>query len=484
MATIIRKVQNNLALPFKLTHTQIDLLPAVTVDLYDLVTDDELLQLQEELTGLAARGSILIIQSAPDSELHASSGGGGGGVSFPFLIPDGSASDPSIAFSSEPGTGIYKDGTGLMSFVIKGDSTNTLMRLRDDTQCLELRQGTGLRLYSGGDSYSAIIFVPALSNNVILTLPSVNGAPGDSLHDDGSGNLYFAASGGSSSGSTNDVQISDGSGGFTGSDNFTYNGSRVIIKQNINASPASTASYALAIEDDSGLELITIGADATNGYIQSWQNSPLVINPEGNDVNILPNGFGTLNVGTPLNMSSHSINNVTDPTNPQDAATKQYVDDNVGAASFPLLAPDGNAGVPSYSFSSNSGTGIYAIGGSELDISISGSQVASFTSSRIHLEGAIETAVSSITDADSPYSLADRFAILSDTSNAAITVTLPAAASVNGRVYVIKKTDGSANTVTIDPNASETIDGQPTYILTTQYEALMILCDGSNWFII
>jgi hypothetical protein len=65
----------------------------------------------------------------------------------------------------------------------------------------------------------------------------------------------------------------------------------------------------------------------------------------------------------------------------------------------------------------------------------------------------------------------------------AFTVTLPAAASNGGMEIEIIKTDSSANAITIDGNASETINGALTTTLNTQYEKLRIMCDGSNWLI-
>lgn len=76
------------------------------------------------------------------------------------------------------------------------------------------------------------------------------------------------------------------------------------------------------------------------------------------------------------------------------------------------------------------------------------------------------------------------YTILADATGGNITVTLPAAASHSGRVYNVKKTDSNANTVTLDGNASETIDGATTYALSAQYEALTIQSDGSNWHIL
>ena len=72
---------------------------------------------------------------------------------------------------------------------------------------------------------------------------------------------------------------------------------------------------------------------------------------------------------------------------------------------------------------------------------------------------------------------------LCDATGGNVTVTLPAAADNTHRTYTIKKVDSSANTVIIDGNASETIDGGLTATLTVQYEAVCIACDGSNWWV-
>lgn len=63
-------------------------------------------------------------------------------------------------------------------------------------------------------------------------------------------------------------------------------------------------------------------------------------------------------------------------------------------------------------------------------------------------------------------------------------VDLPASASNSGRILVVKKIDATANTVTLDGNASETIDGVTTQVLTTQFESMKIQSDGINWIII
>lgn len=79
---------------------------------------------------------------------------------------------------------------------------------------------------------------------------------------------------------------------------------------------------------------------------------------------------------------------------------------------------------------------------------------------------------------------ATHYTVKVDASGANRTITLPAASGVTRRIYIIKKTDSSANTVTIDGNASETIDGATTKVINTQNTGYQIQCDGTNWIII
>lgn len=74
--------------------------------------------------------------------------------------------------------------------------------------------------------------------------------------------------------------------------------------------------------------------------------------------------------------------------------------------------------------------------------------------------------------------------ILVDASGASRTITLPTASGTSGKDYTIKKTDNSANTVVVDANLAETIDGNLTMTLAFQYDSITIRSDGSNWHII
>src|SRR4030067_239249 len=71
--------------------------------------------------------------------------------------------------------------------------------------------------------------------------------------------------------------------------------------------------------------------------------------------------------------------------------------------------------------------------------------------------------------------------ILANATAGAVTVTLPTAVGNTGKKFVIKKIDSSANTVTVDPNGSETIDGQATAGILAQDNAIICQSDGANW---
>lgn len=91
----------------------------------------------------------------------------------------------------------------------------------------------------------------------------------------------------------------------------------------------------------------------------------------------------------------------------------------------------------------------------------------------------------SITDGDSPYSvLPDDVVVYADSTGAAVTVALPPVASSTGRVLAIKAT-GSANTVTVDPDGTEQIEGAATLALAAATNVgVTIHCDGAAWWVL
>ncbi|HKX23646.1 MAG TPA: hypothetical protein VJM46_00255, partial [Candidatus Saccharimonadales bacterium] len=134
-------------------------------------------------------------------------------------------------------------------------------------------------------------------------------------------------------------------------------------------------------------------------------------------------GFGEVarfSNGT-LSMRSHTIQDVATPTDPQDAATKSYVD-----------------------------AGVAAI--------------------------ATKNANYSLTLLD--------HTVLANASGGSLTLTLPTAGALTGKSYTLKKIDASANAVTIATSGSQTIDGNPDFVLPAQWRYITVQSDGVNWFII
>ena len=72
--------------------------------------------------------------------------------------------------------------------------------------------------------------------------------------------------------------------------------------------------------------------------------------------------------------------------------------------------------------------------------------------------------------------------VLVDASGGARNITLPTPTS--GRVLQVKDKLGNAatNNITILPNASETIDGASSKVISAAYGSVQLVSDGTNWF--
>ena len=82
-----------------------------------------------------------------------------------------------------------------------------------------------------------------------------------------------------------------------------------------------------------------------------------------------------------------------------------------------------------------------------------------------------------ITDSD--------YFIAANATDGAITITLPTAEGIVGRIYIIKKADDTSYVVTVATNGSETIDGDPNDLeLQVPYDSVQLVSDGANWLVI
>ena len=84
---------------------------------------------------------------------------------------------------------------------------------------------------------------------------------------------------------------------------------------------------------------------------------------------------------------------------------------------------------------------------------------------------------------DSPYTAASSQFLNCDASAGGMTINLPPAAINNNAIIAVKKIDGSGNTVTVDADGAELIDGALTAVLTTQWEMITLVCNGVSWSI-
>jgi hypothetical protein len=101
--------------------------------------------------------------------------------------------------------------------------------------------------------------------------------------------------------------------------------------------------------------------------------------------------------------------------------------------------------------------------------------------SYLHVKGSLRLPIAIKT---ATYTLtADDYTVVFDLNGNA-TANLPDATTIPGRIYVIKiNRTNVADTLTIDPNGTQTIDGNATLDLQCQY-AVTIQSDGTNWRVI
>lgn len=74
--------------------------------------------------------------------------------------------------------------------------------------------------------------------------------------------------------------------------------------------------------------------------------------------------------------------------------------------------------------------------------------------------------------------------VLADASLTPISLTLPTAVGVAGRVYTIKKIDNSGNALSVITTSGQTIDGAASLTVTSQWVSVTVQSDGSNWLIL
>ena len=100
--------------------------------------------------------------------------------------------------------------------------------------------------------------------------------------------------------------------------------------------------------------------------------------------------------------------------------------------------------------------------------------------SGLHVNSSLATAIAA---KSSDYTLtAGDHTILVDCSGGKVTLTLPTAVGCAGRIYIIKRIDGTNNAANINSNGSEEIEGSTSPASVAAMSSLMIQSDNSGWW--
>ena len=238
---------------------------------------------------------------------------GGGGVTFPLEGSDGTAAAPTYSFASDDNNGMYLSASDTLSL-----SSGGLEKLRLDGTGVSIKNGGRFGLETGQVSNPAIRW---------------NDATNMGFYKDGSTAVSFT------------------SGGVR---QMTFDSSGRLRLGNGSASNLTTYGTNLVLDTDVGV---------TSGSIVIEQGA-------NGQISISPNGSGTIKLdGVTIDNSAIATGKILKATS---ATAAGWATEGGGGVTFPLEAPNGSSGVPSYAFSSDTDTGLYLLVASNLGIAAGG----------------------------------------------------------------------------------------------------------------
>ena len=217
---------------------------------------------------------------------------------------------------------------------------------------------------------------------------------------------------------------------------------------------ATTGDYTAT---DVGLGNVTNTSDANKPVSTAQQTA---LNLKANLAS--PTFTGTVSGITKAMVSLGSVDNTADANKPVSTAQQTALNLKANLAS-PTFT--GNVTMP--------GTGIWNSSG---NVGIG----TGTPNSTLNIFGSLATTISTKT---ANYTLTSSDNIINvNASGGAITITLPTAGEITGRIYTIGKIDSSANRVTIATISGQTIAGTTSRIISMQYRYITVISDGSNWY--
>lgn len=314
--------------------------------------------------------------------------------------------------------------------------------------------------------------------------------------NDGSGWVNLDSSGGSASGASGAVQFSNGAGGFSSDDTNlhwddgndrlgigTNSPSKQFHVQNssdafalVESTGSGDVSGTVRVQNDAGkvfgINQMGSGFSGSYGSIERAGASVLWTNGECMIIhtqNAVPIHFNTgnatamtisvdqhLGIGTTLPIEKLTVNGVIAlQEQPDSAATEDGYGKLYIKSDEKLYYKDGS--------------------GNETDLTAGGSASG---------DGYGAPAYDIISVQTGGYIASFDEVVRCDPSGGGFTVTLPAASVAAGRTVIVKNTTSSINTITIDGDGAETIDGQASVTITEGYKSLTFVSYGSEWGII
>ncbi len=226
--------------------------------------------------------------------------------------------------------------------------------------------------------------------------------------------------------------------------------------------------------------------NATSG---KWEAGSLL--GTANQITVTP-AVGSLTLSTPQNIGTGSsptfagmtLSGLNSVGVVRTNASGVFSTSAIAAADMPALTGDitTSAGAVATSIGTGKVTSTHI-----LDGTIAAGDLANntLTSTQVSATGGIATYAATSSSATSVTLTSTQTTYLADASGGAITLTLPApSAAIAGKTFTIKKTDSSTATITISPNAAETIDGASSEILRTQYQTIQLTTNGTDWFVL
>lgn len=372
------------------------------------------------------------------------------------------------------------------NLIIKGRAAQSV-----SLQEWQLSTGTAVMTVQSGASPTSRIFmygagtpavVTEIDSNGVSTGLLLTGSTGTNLIVTGAGGI--SASGSSSYGVKGSSAASN-SGLFLSSDNTNTAGTLVtkaIASGTADLFQSQDSSAAIHTKIDSGHNLIVneTGANNIQFRVEGDTDANLIYtSPSDNRIGVGTNNpLGKLHVSGTANAVQVWVSKYVGAVNDtfvisDDSANKEVIYGAAGA----IFNEQGNSALD-FRIEGDAKANLVFVDASADCVGINNSAPVSI----LDVNGSVGAAI--VTKTTDYTATADDWTILCDATAGNMIITLPAVAGCARRVYNIKKIDSSGNTVTIDGNASETIDGATTKVISTQYVSHTIQSNGSAWYLI